>query len=85
MILIGEYKRAKDFLKYQIFKILRKSNLDFGDFFVSWQNVISRYIHCFTLGGLKKLTQKAGFKIKESGILTGPEAKESNIYLVAEK
>jgi len=85
MILIGGYRRAEDFLKYQIFKILRKLNLDFGDFFISWQNIIPRYIHCFTFNGLKKLTQKAGFKIKDGGILKSLKSKESNIYLVAQK
>jgi len=85
MILIGEHRRVKDFLKYQILKIFRKSKLDFGDFFVSWRNIVPRYVHCFTLGGLKRLIQRAGFKIKENGILKSPKSKESNIYLIAQK
>jgi len=84
-ILIGEHKRAKDFFKYQLLKIFGKTKLDFGDFFVSWQNITSRYIHCFTTGGLRRIVKKADFKIIESGILKGIKTKENNIYLIAEK
>ena len=84
MALIGEWDRAAEFMKYQIFKIIGLSKLDFGDFFVSWKNIIPRYIHCFSINGLKKLAKKSGFEIKEAGILRGRKTKESNIYLVAQ-
>lgn len=85
MILVGKTKRAKDFFKYQILKIFGISKLDFGDFFISWQNIIPRYIHCFTVNGLKKTVKKADFKIINNGILRGINTKESNLYLIAEK
>lgn len=85
MIIIGERERAANFLKYQILKILGRAKLDFGDFFVSWGNTVQRYIHCFSLNGLKKLARKADFKIKKDGILKSPKTKERNIYLIAEK
>jgi len=85
MILIGEYKRVKAFFEYQLLKIFGKAKLDFGDFFVLWQDITLRYIHCFTASGLRKIIQKAGLKIKKIGILKKTKTKESNIYLVAEK
>lgn len=85
MVLIGEKERTKDLLKYQIFKIFGRSKLDFGDFFVSWRNIVPRYIHFFTISGLKKMVENAGFKIKSSGNLKSFNSKESNIYIVAQK
>lgn len=85
MILIGQQKRVKGFLKDQILKIFGMSKLDFGDFFISWSNIIPRYIHYFTIKGFKKIVQSVDFKIKKKGILKSSKTKESNIYLVAEK
>ena len=85
MILIGRYKRVKDFFKHQLLKIFGKTKLDFGDFFISWQNATLRYVHCFTASGLRKIIRKTDFKLKKIGIVKGSESKESNIYLIAEK
>ncbi len=85
MALIGEWGRAAELMKYQILKIFGLSKSDFGDFFVSWKNIVPRYIHCFSVNGLKKLVKKSGFKIKEAGILSGRKTKERNTYLVVQK
>lgn len=85
MILIGEWKRTRSFLKYQILKIFGISKLDFGDFFIPWQNFIPRYIHYFTKNEFKKIVEKSDFKVKEINILRNLKSKESNIYLIAEK
>jgi len=85
MILIGEWKRFKDFLRQQILKIVGKAKTDFGDFFVSWAHITPRYVHCFTIAGLKKMVQKADFEIEDFGVLKGYRTKENNIFVVAEK
>lgn len=82
---LGNLRGWKLNLKFGILKILGKSKLDFNDVFVPWGKTCQRYIHCFTKRELKKLAAGAGFKVKEVGILKMPEAKENNIYLVAEK
>ncbi|MFA6428836.1 MAG: class I SAM-dependent methyltransferase [Candidatus Buchananbacteria bacterium] len=50
----------KSFLK----KIFFNSPLDFGDVFVPWQNITSRYYHAFTKLGLTKEFIQAGLKPK---------------------
>lgn len=79
-------------IKTTILKLLRKSQLDFRDIFYPWKNsgkeiIAQRYFHLFTQKELKKLFKKAGFKIKEIGILEKKrkEKKWTNIYLIAEK
>ena len=71
--------------RFAILKILGMSKLDFKDVLVPWGKSCQRYIHCFSQKELKKLTEKADFKVKESGILKRPAMKDSNIFLVAEK
>lgn len=85
MIFIGKWNRALNLLKLTILKILGISKLDFGDFFINWREVTPRYIHYFTRHGLKKITKKAGFLVKEVGILGKPESRDNNIYIIAEK
>ena len=72
-------------LKFTTLKALGRSKLDFKDIFVPWRGMCQRYIHCFTQGELESLIERAGFKIKEVGILTIPQSKEKNIYIVAKK
>lgn len=74
-------------LKYLFLKIIGKSKLDFQDIFYPWKNpqgkiLAQRYIHCFTIGELKKLVKKTGFQIKEIGFLGSAKR---NIYLIAER
>lgn len=83
------YKRLKThfflIVKYTIFKIFRKSKLDFNDIFIPWGDKTLRYVHCFTKNELKKIIRKTGFGIKEIGVSEVPKTKESSIYLIAEK
>lgn len=77
-------------LKYTILKFIGKSKLDSGDVLWPWKNsggqtVVDRYIHCFTLKELERLTRKAGFEIKETGFLDRGKSKKANIFLIAEK
>jgi len=78
------------FFKNSLLKIIGKTKLDFKDIFVPWKDengqvIAQRYYHLFTKKELKKMAERAGFKIKKIGILKRPEKKDSNIYLVAEK
>jgi SAM-dependent methyltransferase len=80
-----QYKYFKKIIKFSILKILGKTELDFKDIFVPWQNKVNRYIHCFTKRELEKLIRAVGFKLKESGIFKRKETSNCNIYLVAKK
>ncbi len=73
-----------------ILKITGRSQLDPKDIFTPWKSqngqiLAKRYVHAFTKRELKKLAEKAGFKIKEIGITRRPEIRDNNIYLIAEK
>jgi len=85
LIFIGKWKRILTLSKLTILKILGMSKLDFGDFFIAWRNITPRYVHYFTKRGLKKIAEKAGFLVKEVGILGKPGSKDNNIFLIAEK
>jgi len=84
MAKIGQWKRLRGFLKSQIKIALGLENLDFGDFFIPWQNKYQRYVHSFTLDELKKLACGTGFKILEAGVMPLGK-KESNLYIVTKK
>lgn len=65
-------------------KLFRLSKLDFKDIWEPWKRMrIDRYYHCFTINELKHLVEKAGFTVREIGILQ--KAGRRNIYLVAGK
>lgn len=81
----GSFGSVMRILKFFFRKTFGKSRLDFKDVFVPWQGKISRYVHCFTKGELKKLAKEEGLKIKETGFLKREGSKNRNIYLVAEK
>jgi ubiquinone/menaquinone biosynthesis C-methylase UbiE len=79
---------AKLLLKYTLFKLIGKSQLDFKDVFVPWKDsggkiLVQRYFHCFTKNELEELVKKVGFKIKKSW--RGGRDPRTNIYLIAEK
>lgn len=81
----GKFKRFHYFLAEQ-FKIAgRASKLDFGDFYLPWQNKYQRYLHVFTLSELRNLSEAAGFKTIDSGILKSARGKEQNLYIIAKK
>jgi ubiquinone/menaquinone biosynthesis C-methylase UbiE len=79
-----QWKRLRSFLKSQIKIILGKEKLDFGDFYIPWQNKYQRYVHSFTMRELKKLALAAGFEIEKTGV-TAFGGKEGNLYIVAKK
>ena len=72
------WRWLKSFIRGQLM-IVAGSKLDFGDFFIPWQNRCQRYIHSFSLGELKKFAASSGFRTIASG------AKEGNLYIVAKK
>lgn len=80
----------KSFFKNTFLKLIGKTKLDFKDIFYPWKDqnreiITQRYFHLFTKRELKKMTKKAGLKVKEVGILERPESKDNNIYIIAEK
>lgn len=78
-------KSIKLALKYAVLKILGSSKLDFNDVLVPWAKTCQRYLHQFTKRRLKKLIEKANFKIEKIGTLLRPERKDTNIFVVARK
>jgi len=84
MIKTKQWKRLKSFLKSQINIALGRQNFDAGDFFIPWQNNYQRYVHSFTIGGLKKIVASGDFKIEKSGV-AGLGMKEGNLYIIAKK
>jgi hypothetical protein len=79
-----QWKRLKSFIKSQIKNAFGLQKLDFGDFFIPWQNTYQRYVHSFTIDELKKLAIEAGFAIEKTGV-TNFGAKEANLYIIAKK
>ena len=78
------------FFKNAFLKLVGKTGLDFKDIFYPWRNsdgkiLAQRYFHLFTKKELKKIAEKAGFLVKEVGILERPGSKDNNIYLIAQK
>lgn len=71
--------------KFTILKILGLSRLDFGDIFEPWGKKIKRYYHCFSKKELMALAKKAGFKIRNVGIVKNERGNRQNIYFIAEK
>lgn len=71
--------------KFTLIKLLGGSKLDFEDILVPWGKTdVYRYYHAFTRKELKKLFQKAGFKIEELKYLRRNN-KKTNILIVATK
>ncbi|HOM33180.1 MAG TPA: class I SAM-dependent methyltransferase [Candidatus Paceibacterota bacterium] len=78
------FKRLKLRLKFFFLKLIGKNPLDFNDIFIPWNNKCQRYIHCFTLKELEKLSKQAGFKIIDKGVLKENQ-KESNLFIILQK
>ena len=72
-------------LKFTFRKLLGLNRLDFKDVLLSPKKLkIQRYYHAFTKKELKKLFQKAGFKVEELRYLKRNK-KRTNILVVAKK
>lgn len=72
------------FIKLTFLKLIGLSKLDFKDFWIPWQNKISRYIHSFTRRELKNIALEAGFSVEEIGLLTR-KAGYFNMYIIGRK
>lgn len=79
------FKERRLLLKYTILKIIGRSDLDFKDILEPWADKAERYYHWFSTRELKKIFQRAGFKIKKIGIVKNERGNRRNIYLIAEK
>lgn len=80
----------KSLIKNNLLKLIGLSKMDFNDILVPWKDktgkvLVQRYIHLFTEKELGKLTEKAGFIVKDIGITERPESKDNNIYLICQK
>jgi len=84
MVETKQWKRLKLFAKSQLKIAAGLEKLDFGDFFIPWQNKYQRYVHSFGIGELKKLAAGSGFEILKTGI-TNFGRKSGNLYIVAKK
>ncbi len=84
LIYSKHWKRLKLRLKFFFLKLIGKNQLDFNDILIPWNNKCQRYIHCFSLKELEKLSKKAGFKIVDKGIFK-ESRKESNLFIILQK
>lgn len=80
----------KSIIKNNLARLVGSEKMDFNDMLVPWKDqsgkiITQRYYHLFSQRELKKLSIKAGFKLKKVGLTERPEYKDNNIYLVAEK
>ncbi len=88
ILTVWKIKRKKEallLLKYTILRIIGKSKLDFKDVFKPWGEKTERYYHIFSKRELSKLIKKAGFSIKEIGVVKNERGNRQNIYTIAEK
>lgn len=53
-------------VKYNIKKLFGQSRQDFNDVFIPFRQEADRYVHAFTLNGLRKSLRQAGFTVMES-------------------
>ncbi len=63
-------KFGKLIWRFLLLKLIGKNKMDFGDILWDWKNsrgerVSQRYYHAFTKRELRKLSKKAGFKVKK--------------------
>jgi ubiquinone/menaquinone biosynthesis C-methylase UbiE len=64
------------------------SELDYGDAFISFNNsrgeeIVNRYVHCFTKWELTDLVREAGFSIAKSGVAKHGGRGNKNLYVIA--
>jgi len=88
VLTVWKLHRPKDIrllLKYTFLKIIRRSELDWGDLFIPWGKKTKRYYHYFFKKEIEDLVRKAGLRIIKSGVIKSRKGDRQNIYLVAEK
>jgi alkylated DNA repair protein alkB homolog 8 len=72
--------------KFTLTKIIGKSELDFGDIYVSWGNDnIERYVHIFNKPEINKLLKSAGFKVVKNYTSEYSTRGFKNIVTIAKK
>ncbi len=72
-------------LKYTWLKVIRKSELDWGDILVPWGDRTERYYHYFYGKELRDALEKAGFRVVKLGIAENQRETRQNTYIVARK
>lgn len=79
------HQRKEIFLliKYTILKLLGKTKMDFKDVLRPWGDKAERYYHCFSLREFKKTVKRAGFEIKEAGVIKNKRKTRQNFYIIA--
>jgi ubiquinone/menaquinone biosynthesis C-methylase UbiE len=83
---INQLKQYLLLFKYTILRLIGKSKLDPGDVLRSWgKKGVEIYYHFFSKEELTALAKKAGFEVKDMGIVKNERGNRQNIYLVAQK
>lgn len=85
---VWSFREFKEFFllfKSIIWKTLRMSKLDKGDFLEPWANKTERYYHYFTKNELAGLAKKSGLALKEIGLIRNEKGNRRNTYLVLQK
>jgi len=88
ILTVWKFHRFSDYLrlfKNSILKLVGKSKLDFKDFLEPWSDKTLRYFHWFSKKELEKMIEKAGFRVKEIGVIRNKKGNRRNIYIIAEK
>jgi len=82
---INRYNKKNIFLllKYTLLKIIGGSKLDFKDVLEPWGKKTEKYYHWFSKRELRKLVEKAGFKIEKIGSVENKTGNRKNLYVVA--
>jgi SAM-dependent methyltransferase len=81
----NEFKSFFLLLKSFILSAFKLSKLEPGDFLEPWADKTKRYYHYFTQRELIRLAKKAGFAIREVGIVKNDRGNRRNTYLVLQK
>jgi ubiquinone/menaquinone biosynthesis C-methylase UbiE len=88
ILTVWKFHRSSDYFrlfKNIILKLVGKSKLDFKDFLEPWSDRTLRYFHWFSKKELKRIVLKAGFNVKEIGVVRNKKGNRRNIYIIAEK
>ena len=81
----GSGKRSFLMAKNFFLKLFGLSNLDPGDALEPWFEKGERYYHLFSKEELAYSAKRAGFKIKEAGVVRSEKGFRQNIYFIAQK
>jgi len=88
ILTVWNFRKAEELFlifRFSLLKILGFSKIDFRDFLEPWGKKIKRYYHYFSKNELAVLVKKAGFIIKETGLVKNEKGNRRHIYLVVQK